>query len=219
MPNVVRTAGLAIAATLLFAVSNASAAVIDFTSAATGTTGSLFSGKVTWKMTASGILNNSQLYDGKKRPTGTPLSFQTDGYGVGAKDDEITTSPKSMEWIELTFSRAVNFDAAYFLDLFRATKTADYEVGVATIDKGKSYLVNAVDYNGKREDGFAFTTFRPTKGSVIRFTVLSSNDNYGYADGALAGVGVAAIPVPAAGVLMLGGFGALAAVRRKRKPA
>ncbi len=209
-------AGLVLAA----GASVANAYVIDFTKASTGTSGSLFQGSVTWQMTASGILNNTQAFDGNSTPSGTGLSFQTDGYGVGAHDDEITTSPMRQEWIELTFSAPVLIDAIYFLDLFVAPDRSSVEVGQASVNGGSPLISLAgTDIAGKGGPGFVGATFAPIYATVIRFTVLSSNDSFGYADGALAGVGIAPIPVPAAGAMLLGGLGGLAALRRKRRKA
>ena len=53
----------------------------------------------------------------------------------------------------------------------------------------------------------------------IKIYIGLTNDRQGFADGALASVSVAPVPVPAAGLLLLGGVGGLAAVRRKRKTA
>ena len=53
----------------------------------------------------------------------------------------------------------------------------------------------------------------------IKIYIGLTNDRQGFADGSLASVSVAPVPVPAAGLLLLGGVGGLAAVRRKRKTA
>ena len=209
--------GAVAAAGLMLGGVVANASVIDFTSASTGQSGSILGGAVTWTMTASGYLNNSQAFDGNATPSGTGLSFQTDGYGVGLRDDEITTSPKKQEWIQIAFSKPTLIDAIYFLDLFMARSGSTLEVGQATIDGGAPISVFATDIAGSGAAGFASAVFAPIYALVIRFTVLSSNDGYGFADGALAGIGIAPIPVPAAGALMLGGLGGLAALRRRKK--
>src|SRR5690606_41222015 len=95
---------------LAAAASAANAYVIDFTKASTGHSGSLFQGAVTWHLSSSGILNNSQSFDGSPTPTGTGLSFETDGYVVGRNDDEISTWPNRYEWIVITFNAPVLFD-------------------------------------------------------------------------------------------------------------
>lgn len=206
---------------MLVGASAASANVIDFTSAGTGTTGSILNGTVDWTMTSSGVLNNSQAFDGNSAPSGTGLSFETDGYGVGLYDDEITTvSTNSFEWIRVTFSAPVMVNAIYFLDLFVAPDQSSQEVGVASINGGFPIIsLYASDIAGSGAAGFVGASFAAVAVTEIFFTVLSSNDNYGFADGALAGIGLAPIPVPAAGFLLLGGLGGLAALRRRRKTA
>ena len=77
----------------------------------------------------------------------------------------------------------------------------------------------ATDVFGNNRPGFASSTFAPILVSDIFFTIMSTNDNIGFADGALAGIGLAPVPVPAAGLMLLGGLGGLAAMRRKRKTA
>lgn len=207
-------------AVLTASASAANAYVIDFTDASTGHWGSLFQGSVTWQLTSSGILNNSQAYDGTSTPSGTGLSFETDGYGVGRNDDEITTTPMRQEWIEITFSAPVLINAVYFLDLFVSPDHSSREVGQASVNGGSPLIsLAATDIVGTGAPGFVAATFAPVYATVVRFTMLSSNDSFGYADGALAGIGIAPVPVPAAGVMLLGGLAGLAALRRRRKSA
>jgi hypothetical protein len=206
-----------------FSASVASAAVIDFTSASTGHTGTIAGSSVTWTMTSNGVLNNSQAFDGAAAPSVPGLSFQTDGYGVGKNDDEITTTATKQEWINVSFSAPVLVNAFYFLDLFISKDLQTWEVAQASINGGAPYSITATDVitgnPANRASGFAGLTFKPIYATSIRFTILSSNDAYGFADGALAGIGLAPIPVPAAGALMLGGLGGLAALRRRKKAA
>lgn len=212
-------AGAIAGITMALGASASSAYVIDFTSASTGHTGTLFNGNVTWTMTASGILNNSQAFDGNSAPSGTGLSFQTDGYGVGAHDDEITNfNGKRQEWIKVSFSSAVMVDAIYFLDLFVAKDQSSLEIGQASINGGFPIIsLFATDVAGSGAPGFVGATFGPISVTEIFFTVLSSNDNVGFADGALAGIGIAPVPLPAAGLMLIAGLGGIAALRRRRK--
>lgn len=201
----------------------ASADLIDFTSASTGTTGTLFGGSVTWNMTASGVLNNSQAFDGTATAgtTAAGLALQTDGYGVGANDDEVTTFPNgAQEWIKVSFSAPVMVNALYFLDLFISQDGSSQEVAQVSINGGFPIVTTyASQVFGYKKAGFAAATFAPIAVSELFFTVLSSNDNVGFADAALAGIGIAPVPLPAAGLLLLGGLGGLAAMRRRRKTA
>ena len=209
--------GASAGALMALGATSAGAAVIDFTSAATGTSGSI--GSITWTMSSNGVLNNSQAFDGNVAPSVAGLSFETDGYGVGARDDEITTTPIAFEWIEIAFSAPVIVNAFYFLDLFVANNGQSYEVGEMTVDGSSVLSVSATDIAGSGAGGFAGSVIKPIVASVLRFTVQLGNDNNGSADGALAGVDVAPVPVPAAGLMMLGGLGAVAAVRRRRRAA
>ncbi len=208
--------GAVLGAAIFGGAAAANAAVIDFTSASTGASGSV-GGGVTWTMTSSSYLNNAQLFDGNAVPTGTGLSFERDGYGVGVGDDEITSTLGSQEWIDVTFSEAVQINAFYFLDLFKSRDGSSIEVGQATVDGTQVFSLAATDVAGSGAAGFVAATFAPIWATVVRFTVLTSNDGLGLADGALAGIGLAAVPVPAAGMMLLGGLGGLAALRRRRK--
>jgi hypothetical protein len=218
-----KVAGVIAGAVMALGAAAANAYSIDFTKANTGATGTLFGGSVTWNMTASGPLNNSQAFDGKSSAAtaASGLAFETDGYGVGVKDDEITTFANGkQEWIKVAFSTPVLVDALYFLDLFVAKDGSSQEVAMSSINGGFPIVSTyATDVIGNKRAGFASSTFAPILVSEIFFTIMSTNDNVGFADGALAGIGLAPVPVPAAGLLLLGGLGGIAAVRRKRKAA
>lgn len=218
-----RVAGAIVGAAMALGAAAANAYSIDFTKAATGASGTLFGGSVSWNMTASGVLNNSQAFDGKATAAtqASGLSFQTDGYGVGAHDDEITTFANgNQEWIRVSFSAPVLVNALYFLDLFVAKDGSSREVAMSSINGGFPIVSTyATDVIGNNRAGFASSTFAPILVSDIFFTILSTNDGVGFADGALAGIGLAPVPVPAAGLLLLGGIGGLAALRRRRKVA
>ncbi len=200
-----------LAALSICVASGASAAVIDFTSAATGTSG--MADGISWTMSATPVQgNNTQLYDGAGVPVGgLGLAFERDGAGVG--NDEISFG----ETLTITFSAPVKFMAFAFLDLFKNARNAAIgEVGVMTI--------NGVDYTATYDPlapgGYA-ESFLP-KGiiaSSATFTVRKSNDKVGLADGAVAGLQFDAlpIPVPASGLMLLGGVAGMAALRRRKR--
>ena len=134
-----------LAAAAIAAASAANAYVIDFTRGSTGTSGSLFQGAVNWTLTSSGVLNNSQLFDGNATPSGTGLAFERDGIGVGANDDEITTTPRTQEWIDITFDTPVLINAIYFLDLFVDRGGQDLEIGQASVNGGSPLITLAAN--------------------------------------------------------------------------
>jgi hypothetical protein len=204
----------------------AGAATIDFTNASTGKTGTV--GSVTWTMSSNiGTPNNSQLFDGQgSNLTGTGLALQRDGYGVRSsidnsrKDDEITSMRGGMEAITLTFSKAVSVTAVSFLDLYLTYSGGIGEVGYAMFDDGTTVSAGGTDIansHGSLRAGYASAAFAAVKTTTIRFFIGLSNDQQGLADGALASVDVAPVPVPGAGLLLLGGLGGLAIVRRRRR--
>ncbi|MGC1430312.1 MAG: VPLPA-CTERM sorting domain-containing protein [Albidovulum sp.] len=204
-------AGLALAA----AGAAANAYVIDFTKASTGTTGTLFQGSVSWELSASGRLNHNQSFDGDTIPF-ADLALERDGYGVGKRDDKIGSNSEKKEWIKITFSAPVLIDAVYFLDLLIAEDGSSTEIGQASIDGSEvQVLAAATERARRRAAGGAEATFEPTYATSIVFTIGGSGE--GAVDGALAGVGIAPVPVPAAGLMLIGGLGGLAALRRRRK--
>ena len=203
---------LSVTAAGLFAVAtSASASIIDFTDATTGTSGSVDG--VAWWLTSSGTLNNSQLYDGTAPlpPAEWSLALDRDGYGVG--DDEISYIDVS-EWITITFETAVQVSAVAFLDLFVGNGTQ--EVAYATDNNGNVTEIDSTfaPFTG---GGFAAADTGMFWLTSLRFTVGDGNDAFGAADGALAAINVSAVPVPAAGFMMLGALGGLTAMRRRKK--
>lgn len=192
----------------------ASALVLDFTSSATGTSGVLDSG-VTWSLTASGgALNSSQAFDGADMESmpAEDLAFDLDGVGVG--DDEISNSASGLQELILSFSAPTAVTGFAFLDLFIDGSRPLGESGMVNAN-GEIFSVaaqSAVGVNG----GFAelLTTFVTDE---LIFTVDTTNDGVGVADGALAAVYLAPVPLPAGGLLLLGALGGLGIARRRKK--
>jgi hypothetical protein len=220
-----KLAGAFVAAVLAIGATTASAATIDFTAKTTGASGSGPLAGLTWSMSSNiGTVNNSQRFDGQgSNLSGAGLAFYTDGYGVRSyldnskNDDEITSMRKGFEAITLTFSRAVKLTGASFLDLFVGPN--GFEEGYVETDDGTVIAISATDManvGNSRRAGFASSTFAGIITTSVKFYIGLGNDPYGFADGALASVDIAPVPVPAAGLLMLGGLGGLFAVRRRK---
>jgi hypothetical protein len=217
-------------ASFVAAATCAQAGTIDFTSAATHTSGTVDG--INWTMTTNvGTLNNSQLFDGQDSLpalSGTGLALQKDGYGVrssidnASNDDEITTVRAGMEAITISFSRPVYFTGIAFLDLFVASGSKIGEVGHAVLSDGTTFAISATDLansGGSKRAGYAALSTLGVITNQVRIYMGLTNDQQGFADGALASVSVAPVPVPAAGLMLLGGLGGLSALRRKRKTA
>jgi len=202
---------MTVSAGLMALATSASAAIIDFTDLATGTSGDVLG--VSWNLTSSGVLNNAQGYDGAlpTPPADWELALDRDGYGVG--DDEISYIDTS-EWVKITFDSWVKVSAVAFLDLFLGTSTQ--EVAYATDNYGTITQVDST-FAPFLGGGFAEADVDSVWIKSLVFTVADGNDPYGNADGALAGIEVAAVPIPAAGFMLLGALGGLTAIRRRKK--
>lgn len=195
------------AGAVCFSAAAAQAATIDFTKSSTGSSG-LVDG-VGWTMTATnGTLNNSEKYDGKGKPT-TSLALERDGYGVSG--DEIT-GPKKQA-ITITFDSAVRITGVAALDLYANRAGTDREVLNFSTDSGSGSIAGV--YSGGTNGGYAFADGLSFVTNSITFYMGVGKDD-GNGDAALAAVSVAAVPLPASALLMLAGFGGLAAVRRKK---
>lgn len=220
----IRSAFYGLAASALMAT-GASATVIDFTAAGVGLSGSL-GGGVTWTMTGFPVgPNNDQAFDGATPFAGQTfdLAFDTDGFGIS--DDEIAAEPPQN--IMLSFWKdedpyEVNILGFAFLDLF-VLEGESGESGILTVDIGDSagavveLMFNPL--NGVPKGGYAEITGLNLFASKITFTVGRTNDDRGVADGALAALQIAPVPLPAGGLLLLTALGGVAALRRRRKAA
>lgn len=203
---------VAFVTSLALTVVPSAAAVIDFTKASTGTSGS--ADGVTWTAIGSGgTLNTTQLFDGAGRPaSGLGLAFERDGLGLG--DDEFGVT----ETLTLMFSAPVRFVSFAVLDLFRNVRSLNTgEVARLTVDGttyDRSFVAGAIG-------GYAELLLPANViASAVSFSVRNGNDNLGIADAAFAGLSFEAlpapIPVPASGLLLLVGLGGVAALRHKR---
>ncbi len=199
--------GSVAAASMMVAASAVSAGVIDFTSASTGTSGTI--NGVAWTMTGKPVQgNNNQTFDDGMTPANSfGLAFDTDGYGV--RDDEI--GPR--ESITITFAKAVRITGFAFLDLYESLMNPGTgEVGEMTIDN----VVYDTAYTGAA-GGYSESIFgKPVMATSVKFTAVSSNDDRGVLDGALAALQIAPIPLPAAGLMLLTALGGVAALRRRK---
>lgn len=207
-----------------------SAATIDFTGDA-GVTFSesgpaqavgTFSGGQTLTVTpipTDSVLNR-EGYDGDGfNPDGLALTY--DGIGVGVQDDEVTNPS---EFLELVFSDVTTVTGIWVLDLFK--------FGADTEQTGDDFTESLLVWFGGRADEFdapdavlmatsdAFSNggwgFLSLDFTGTRLTLgAGSGNEVGEPDFALAAVQV--VPLPAAGFLLLGGLGGLAALKRRKK--
>jgi len=227
MAYMMKTFGIALTAGLLGSVA-AQASTIDLTdngtytqttTSASGTTAD----NVSWvikPIPAQGPLTYTN-FDGNSlaanKALNPDLAFENDGIGI--KDDEVSYPSESLT---MTFDQSVTVTGVYVLDLFGAETTEIYSNGVlvGTI-AALSGATNSTDDNST--DGYSYIKFSTgVTTTSLTFKAGPKNDTpkaFGSPDFALAAITLAPIPVPAAGLLLLGGLGALGAAKKRRKTA
>jgi hypothetical protein len=197
----------------------AAAATIDFTdngsytfnpTSATGTTDG-----IGWTLDSTpntSVLTNSQAYDGVAAPA-TSLALENDGIGVlltRETDDEVTFPAESLT---MTFDGAVGVTGFYFLDLFGDETVTIYADGDLVTPLT---IVSATSAAGDNSiGGYTYYALNATVTSLT-FVPGAGNDNAGNPDFALAAIDLAAIPVPAAGLLLLTALAGLGLARRRK---
>ncbi len=207
-------ASTALLAAMGLAGTAATAGTIDFTSDPASTSGTV--GGFAYTITTIGGPLTSTTYDGgDPTPVNSfDLAFALDGAGVN--DDEISQTMGTSESIIVTFTTPVRATGFAFLDLFKDLNGGDdFEVGVLTVDGLQTVDLSADDVFGAGA-GYAERIGLSVIGSQFAFTVRSGNDSAGNPDGALAALQIAAIPVPAAGLLLAGALGGMGLARRRR---
>lgn len=208
-----------------FVISSAlavSAAVIDFTSNPLALTGTV--GANGWAATGNPVAPNAN----ETGPGAVAVIFSTgsgflagnnDGLGIG--DDEITTA-NSTQYITITFDHSVKLLGAYFLDLFVAANGNSAERAIITLGAtapGTEAASLTASVTANTGSGLGQLTGLALTGTTFTFYSGVTNDALGNADFALAAIEVTSVPIPAAGLLLLGALGGLRFAGRRRRKA
>jgi len=166
-------------------------------------------------------------------------------FGPSNSPDEISNGvdasvpPNSRKQaVTVAFASPVRVTGLHFLDLFllpdnEVVDDAREESERMQVWVNRGELFDAFQGNGDRrvranapaDDATGYRFADVTKGNnsdlfkvvnTISFTSSRGNDPLGVADGALAGIDVAPVPLPASILFLLGGLGSLAALRRRK---
>jgi hypothetical protein len=210
------------AAVFLASAHAAQALSIDFTdrsvwnSASSTTT---VAGATVSLSSTGGTVNFTQNFDGDKAGVcigfGGPLACKSDGAGVN--DDEISTA-QIVETLTVRFSQSLAVTGVSFLDLFLSSDQSELERAEVYFNDDLSTLVSfAAQQVIGTKAGFAQYMLPWIIADSMTFRAAASNDKVGVADFALASIEVSAVPLPAAGWMLIAGVGALAAAGRARR--
>jgi hypothetical protein len=154
-----------------------------------------------------------------------PIACGSDGLGV--LNDEIGFGQS----VTVTFSRALHITSLHFLDLFKSTNDNGHERASLYLngDSSAAYHFDAVEVlgasNGVAEDdtrplgGYLFANVNFSNVNSMTFFAMEGFTDDADNDFALAGIDVQAVPLPAAGWLLIGGLGTLIALRRRKNTA
>jgi hypothetical protein len=189
------------AAALVLMASAPQAATIDFSGGAAGGVGF---GGITYaaSATATGILQFC----------GASVSVSANGLGVNGCPDtdpgQIDGFPIfSAETLTITFSKAVKL-VDFTLALLDGNDDMEWSINGGSFTQVGAPIPTPIGVGQK------VTSF-----SIRASGVLFADGWFGNDDFTLKGATVAPVPLPAAGLLLVGGIGGLAALRRKRKAA
>lgn len=160
--------------------------------------------------------NRRQRFDGDASLVSANLDLENDGIGI--TDDEVSYLDTFSESITVTFDRDVTLIGVHFLDLFEDPGDDSEEVAILTVDGvGVTLTFGALQPKTGNNPGYAFGSVDSITGREFIFTAGETNDQFAEPDYSLAALQIAPIPVPAAGLLLLGGLGALGVAKRRKR--